>query len=67
MSTLGIPNDKGNRRILDDEFEATDDYLKQSVEFQKQILPYSDTSNLISAILFYEETLKSLHEYSQYH
>jgi hypothetical protein len=67
MSTLGIPNDKDNRKILDDEFEATDDYLKQSVEFQKQILPYSDTSNLISAILFYEETLKSLHEYSQYH
>jgi hypothetical protein len=67
MSTLGIPNDKGNRRILDDEFEATDDYLKKSVEFQKQILPYSDTSNLIAGILFYEETLKALHEYSQYH
>jgi hypothetical protein len=67
MSTLGIPNDKDNRKVLDDQHEATDDYLEKTIEFQKIILPYSDTNKLISAILFYEEALKSLHEYSEFH
>ena len=67
MSTLGIPNDNDNRKILDSQFEATDDYLETTVNFQKTILPYSDTSNLVEAILFYEEIMKSLHEYSEFH
>ncbi len=67
MSTLGIPNDNDNRKILDSQFEATDDYLKATNEFQSKILPYSDTNKLIAAILFYEEIMKSLHEYSEYH
>lgn len=66
MTTLGIPNDNDNRKILDSQFEATDDYLKETNEFQKRILPYSDTNKLISAIIFYEEIMKSLHEYSTY-
>ena len=67
MSTLGIPNNSDNRKILDSQFEATDDYLAVTVNFQKTILPYSDTKNLISAILFYEETMKLLHEYGNFH
>ncbi len=67
MSTLGIPNDSDNRNALDDQFEATAEYLEKMKEFQDRILPYSDTDNLISAILFYEETLKSLHEFSEFH
>lgn len=67
MSTLGIPNDKDNRKVLENQFEATNDYLKNTVEFEKIILPYSDTSKLIAAILFYEETMKSLHQYSEFH
>jgi hypothetical protein len=67
MSSLGIPNDKENRNALDDQIEATNDFLVSTSEFQRRILPYSDTDNLVSAILFYEETLKSLHEYSDFH
>jgi len=67
MSTLGIPNDKDNRKILEKKFESTKDFLEANHEFQKSILPYSDTNNLISAILFYEEIMKSLHEYSEFH
>ena len=67
MSTLGIPNDNDNRKILDSQFEATDDFLESNAEFQGRILPYSDTNDLIAAILFYEETMKSLHEYSEFH
>lgn len=67
MSTLGIPNDNEHRRALEDQFYATDEFLKTTDEFQNRILPYSDTSNLVSAILFYEETMKALHEYSEFH
>ncbi len=67
MTTLGIPNDKDNRTALDDQFDATNSFLETNNEFQRRILPYSDTSNLIAAILFYEETMKSLHEYSEFH
>lgn len=67
MSTLGIPNDNDNRKALENQFDATKNYIDATVEFQRRILPYSDTTNLIEAILFYEEILKSLHEYSEYH
>jgi hypothetical protein len=66
MSDLGIPDNKDNQKALEDQFEAVNDFLKSSVEFQKQMLPYSDTKNLIAAILFYEETLKSLHLYREF-
>lgn len=64
MSTFGIPNSKENRKILDDAFDATEDFLETNIEFQEKMLPYSDKGNLIAAILFYEETMKALHEYS---
>lgn len=67
MVDLGIPNDSDNRKALDEQFEGTQDYLETTVEFQKRMLPYSDTNNLIAAILFYEETMRSLHEYSEFH
>ncbi|MFD1162095.1 MULTISPECIES: hypothetical protein [Hwangdonia] len=67
MTSLGIPNDKDNRSALDDQFEATKSFLETNGEFQRRILPYSDTTNLVAAILFYEETMKSLHEYSEFH
>tara|TARA_R110002050_G_scaffold100607_1_gene208339 strand:- start:30454 stop:30897 length:444 start_codon:yes stop_codon:yes gene_type:complete len=67
MTTLGIPNDGDNRKALDDQFEATDDFINSTGEFQRRILPYSDTDNLIAAILFYEEIMKSLHQYSEFH
>jgi hypothetical protein len=67
MSSFGIPNNKENRKLLDNQFETTDDYIEDTVKFQKILLPYSDTSSLISAILFYEEILKLLHEYNEFH
>ncbi|WP_100611457.1 hypothetical protein [Confluentibacter lentus] len=67
MSSLGIPNDNDNRKILEEKVESTKDFLESNRGFQNKILPYSDTNKLISAILFYEEILKSLHEYSEFH
>lgn len=67
MTTLGIPNDNNNIKILDSKFEATRTFLEANRNFQSKILPYSDTNKLIAAILFYEEILKSLHEYSEFH
>lgn len=66
MSTLGIPDTKENRNALKENKEATTSYFANTVEFQKIVLPYSDKGDLISAILFYEETLKALHTYNDF-
>lgn len=66
MSSLGIPDTKENRKALEDNIEAAKTYFESTIEFQKKVLPYSDKSNLIAAILFYEETLKSLHTYNEF-
>lgn len=66
MSSLGIPDTKENRNALKDNKEAATTYFSNTIEFQKIVLPYSDRKDLISAILFYEETLKGLHTYNDF-
>lgn len=66
MTTLGIPDTKENRKALEDNIQASKTYFVSTIDFQKRVLPYSDKTNLISAILFYEQTLKSLHTYNEF-
>jgi len=66
MASLGIPETKDNKKALEANQKASLEYFDSTIEFQRKILPYSDTRNLISAILFYEETLKSLHTYNDF-
>ena len=66
MVSLGIPETKENKKALEANREASVDFFDSTIEFQKKILPYSDTRDLIAAILFYEETLKSLHTYNDF-
>lgn len=66
MSDLGIPDTKEHRKALLDNIEATASYFEDTLAFQKLVLPYSDKSSLIAAILFYEQTLKSLHTYNDF-
>ncbi len=66
METLGIPDTKDNKRALEENIEASTSYFDSTMEFQKKILPYSDTKDLIAAILFYESTLKALHTYDDF-
>ena len=66
MTDLGIPETKENIKALDNNKEASVEYFDSTVEFQRKILPYSDSRDLIAAILFYEETLKSLHTYNDF-
>lgn len=63
ITDLGIPNDSENRKVMDAQAEGTTNFLAITVEFQKKMLPYSDKNTLIAAILFYENTLKSLYEF----
>ncbi len=65
LSDLGIPNDNENRKTLTDQQESTSNFLEVTVAFQRRMTPYSDTRNLIAAILFYENTLKALHEFDE--
>jgi hypothetical protein len=66
MATLGIPETKDNIKALKENIEASTTYFESTIEFQKSILPYSDTTDLIAAILFYESTLKALHTYEDF-
>ena len=66
MSSLGIPDTRDNRKALKENQEATTTYFSNTIEFQKIVLPYSDKDDLISAIIFYEETLKALHTYHDF-
>lgn len=60
---LGIPYDSDNKKAFETQTENTSDYLESTVDFQKKLLPYADKDNLIASILFFENTLKSLHEF----
>lgn len=64
MTDLGIPNNADNRKIFSEQAENTTSFLDVTVGFQRRMVPYSDTDNLVAAILFYETTLKSLHEFN---
>jgi len=66
MTTLGIPTNNDNKKALDNQFESTDNYLESTGKFHAEYLPYSDTGNLIAGILFYEEIMKSLHQYNDF-
>ena len=66
MESLGIPITKENVKALEENREASVEYFDSTIEFQRKILPYSDTRDLIAAIIFYEETLKSLHTYNDF-
>lgn len=65
LADLGIPNDADNKKSLTLQAESTSEFLDVTVAFQRRMVPYSDTNNLIAAILFYENTLKSLHEFNE--
>lgn len=66
LASLGIPETKDNKKALEENIEASGEYFESTIEFQKKILPYSDTDDLIAAILFYESTLKALHTYNDF-
>ncbi|TDD99897.1 hypothetical protein E0F76_02820 [Flavobacterium cellulosilyticum] len=62
MVDLGIPVDSQNKKNFENQEKAIEDFIESMVSFQTNIMPYSDKKNLITAIIFYESTLKSWYE-----
>ncbi|SHF83836.1 hypothetical protein SAMN05443549_101526 [Flavobacterium fluvii] len=60
---FGIPYTSEYRKAFESQEENTTSYLETTTSYQKKILPYSDKDDLVKAILFYENILKSLHEF----
>ncbi|MGL2987978.1 hypothetical protein ACSVH5_10305 [Flavobacterium sp. RSSA_27] len=60
LTDLGIPEDANNTKALNTQTEGMNAFIDVTVDFQRKMVPYADKGNLITAILFYEETLKSL-------
>ncbi|MDN3675431.1 hypothetical protein QWY99_20575 [Flavobacterium branchiarum] len=65
MADLGIPTDSENKKIQDAQLAASNSFLDITVEFERKMMPYSDKNNLIAGILFYENTIKSLHLFNE--
>ncbi|MCB4799844.1 hypothetical protein [Neotamlana laminarinivorans] len=66
MGNLGIPTSSANVKKFTQQRETTTEYLEDTKEFHKEILPYSDTNRLVAAVLFYEEVMKSIHNYEDF-
>ncbi|TYA74510.1 hypothetical protein [Seonamhaeicola marinus] len=66
MDNYGIPNSNENRKRLENQHENTEEYIEETFKFQKAILPYSDTNKLVSAVLFYEDVMKSIHHFEEF-
>ncbi|WP_322551138.1 hypothetical protein [Flavobacterium psychraquaticum] len=65
FADLGIPASKENTAALDQEIINRGQFIENNDKFLDAILPYSDTSNIINAILFYEEVLKMVSSSTQ--
>jgi hypothetical protein len=65
MNDLGIPDESDYRKLLENQEESTATYLETTTNFQRKIFPYADKDKLIASILFYENVLKSLHEFEE--
>jgi hypothetical protein len=63
IADLGIPSTSENMKVMEIQRDATQNFLETTVDFQRKMLPYSDKENIVSAILFYENTMRSLHEF----
>jgi hypothetical protein len=65
MNDLGIPDESDYRKLLETQEESTAIYLENTTNFQRKIFPYADKDKIIASILFYENILKSLHEFEE--
>jgi hypothetical protein len=65
MIDLGIPDEPDYRKLLETQEEITATYLESTTIFQRKIFPYADKDKIIASILFYENILKSLHEFEE--
>ncbi|NQX85648.1 MAG: hypothetical protein HRT67_07055 [Flavobacteriaceae bacterium] len=66
IKSLGMHETKNNKKILKKQHMATANFIESSTAYQKAILPYSNKSDLVTAILFYEDLLKSLYTYKDF-
>jgi hypothetical protein len=66
MADIGIPMDKDKSKLQDGQTEASNIFLESTMEYQRRLIPYADTENVIAGILFYESVIKSLHLFNEY-
>jgi hypothetical protein len=65
MADLGIQESPENKKSLDLQAEATNVFIEVQVDFLRKMLPYADKNQLVSMIMYYEQTIKGLREVEQ--
>jgi hypothetical protein len=61
IKDVGIPVNEANIKAQDKDMELRGAYLAAQRQYLSEMIPYCDKSNIITAILFYEDTLKKIH------
>ena len=57
---IGIPDTSDNQKLFKRQKSLIDNYLKDTLDFQENIIPYANKDELIEVILFYEQILKNI-------
>ena len=65
MEDLGIPVSSENTKTLITQKENTASFLETTVLFQKNMMSYADTRNIVASILYYESMLKALNQINE--
>ncbi|MEO8234165.1 MAG: hypothetical protein ABI549_02020 [Flavobacterium sp.] len=60
INDIGIPDTIENSKLLDKQKQTIKTFLTDTEDFEKNLTPFADKSDIIDAILFYETILKEL-------
>ncbi|SEL17728.1 hypothetical protein SAMN04487910_1942 [Aquimarina amphilecti] len=60
LSDIGIKEDSDNIKIVEKNNEIADRAFVYTTNTVKELVPYSDTDNIIWAILYFEEMIKKM-------
>jgi hypothetical protein len=61
IKDVGIPVNEANIKAQEKDFELRSAYIQTQRQYLSDMIPYCEKSNIIAAILFYEDTLKKIH------
>lgn len=66
LTDLGVPMDKDKTKLQETQSAASEAFLESTMDYQRRLVPFADTENIIAGILFYESVVKSLHLFNEY-
>ncbi|RZS92309.1 hypothetical protein [Aquimarina brevivitae] len=60
LQDVGIKEESDNIKVLDKHHDAVLDAFENTQELVTELIPYADTENIVSSILYFEEIIKKV-------